>query len=489
MEYLFNLEKFLKGERLPIPNTDRTSTTYEYVGIKKSSLKEILEIIYSEVFASIDSDQVDKIKEFIKKNNEARANQKCIKVKIDEIELDYNLGNNGTKQLLNGLKSDVEALKKDFGGKERIYLKEGILFKNLPDENNEEIIMYEKDRDDKNMNIDSVIKNAFQGNKQVVFTGAPGTGKTYSVKKYIEDITSKNEKRYKFVQFHSSYDYTDFVEGLRPVPDGDNKNIFVKMDGIFKAFCRDIVADNISRLKEDDRLSGSNIESIDTYYDYMKKADDTAKQKIYSILDEKPYYFIIDEINRADLSKVFGELMFGLEESYREVNNRFDTQYKNLPTYQMNERDEVEKVENDCFKNGFFVPYNLYIIGTMNDIDRSVESFDFALRRRFIWVDIKANDIMFNSLQAMRNKNNNKMLSDDKLDGICEKIKNMNNAISNANLGLTEAYHIGPAYFKELVKVSDDKTQDELKNIYANRIKPILMEYTRGRRRDCSGSN
>lgn len=322
--------------------------------------------------------------------------------------------------------------------------------------------------------LETKIKSALSKNKQVIFTGAPGTGKTWAVRKYVTDQVVNDENRYVFVQFHSSYDYTDFVEGLRPVPDGKGGNMFVRMDGTFKAFCRYIVQKNLEMLR---------LNSIDEYYNAMK--DESQRVSIMEMLDKTPYFIIIDEINRGDLSKVFGELMFGLEESYREVHNRFDTQYKNLPTYHMvtrNGKEIAEEITKDCFKDGFFVPSNLYIIGTMNDIDRSVESFDFALRRRFIWVDIKANEVMEDSLISMRNSCSNTELSEQAIKEVAEKIIKMNTKISNANMGLTEAYHIGPAYFKELVRVSDNDVDDILKAVYENRIEPILREYTRGRK-------
>ena len=260
--------------------------------------------------------------------------------------------------------------------------------------------------------------------------------------------------------------------------------MFVRMDGTFKSFCRYIVEQNLKVVKDS---NGQLFNNIEDYYAAMK--DETQRDSIIKQLEDIPYYIIIDEINRGDLSKVFGELMFGLEESYREVHNRFNTQYKNLPTYHMvnkiingNNVEMAEEITDDCFKMGFFVPGNLYIVGTMNDIDRSVESFDFALRRRFIWVDIKANEIMEESLKSMRDCCGNTTLTNDKITKVSGKIANMNNNISNSNMGLTEAYHIGPAYFKELVKVSDGEVEDTLTTVFENRIEPILREYTRGRK-------
>ena len=191
-----------------------------------------------------------------------------------------------------------------------------------------------------NCNIDNLIRTALCTNKQVIFTGAPGTGKTYAVRNYVKKQCKEHgydESHYKFVQFHPSYDYTDFVEGLRPVQLNENgAPTFVRLDGIFKAFCRQIAERN-------------------------QKSDKNAAVETY--------YFIIDEINRADLAKVFGELMFGLKEGYR--GKKFDTQYQNLPTYQVDpDTKQVTqlKAENDVFKDGFYIPENLYIIGTMNEI-------------------------------------------------------------------------------------------------------------------------
>lgn len=342
------------------------------------------------------------------------------------------------------------------------------------EENERETKKVNKNNQNMSEKIEEIIDENILKNKQVIFTGAPGTGKTWAVKSFVEEKQKGETDTYKFVQFHSSYDYTDFVEGLRPAPAKDGGNMFVRMDGIFKSFCRKIVEANLKKINEKENTSMN----INEYFEYMKK--DKNRCNVEEILKDDSYYFIIDEINRADLSRVFGELMYGLEESYREVHNRFDTQYKNLPTYEM-KGDEAVSIDDDCFKDGFFVPYNLHIIGTMNDIDRSVESFDFALRRRFVWIDIKANDIMCESLKSMRDKKEDENLSDDKIKEISDKICQMNKIITEFGYGLSEAYHIGPAYFKDFVNASDGNAEAELKNIFKNRIEPILREYMRGR--------
>jgi len=321
--------------------------------------------------------------------------------------------------------------------------------------------------DNMEKNINDIINNAIRNNKQVIFTGAPGTGKTWSVRDYVKKQCTINgvadENQYKFVQFHPSYDYSDFVEGLRPVViKGKEEPTFVRMDGVFKEFCRHIV-------KEND--------------------------------ENKNYYFIVDEINRADLAKVFGELMFGLEESYRGKDNPIQTQYKNLVTYRivtksdteylntMYTQDDIGKavpIENDVFKEGFYIPKKLHFIGTMNDIDRSVDSMDFALRRRFQWIDVKANEIMKSSLHSILDKDNTDENSDKykRIDDLAEKIKAMNDIISGNDyrFGLSEAYHIGPAYFKNLDISSDDNLKTSLQSIFDTNVTSILKEYTRGRK-------
>ena len=274
--------------------------------------------------------------------------------------------------------------------------------------------------------------------------GGRSTGKTYSVRKYIESINNISEKDWKFVQFHPSYDYSDFVEGLRPVMvENSTEPTFVRMDGVFKAFCRHIVHDQ-------------NKENADK---------------------NKKYYFVVDEINRADLAKVFGELMFGLEESYRGIDNRFDTQYKNLVTYEVNDEGIATPMDSDVFEEGFYIPENLIFIGTMNDIDRSVESFDFALRRRFQWEEIKANAVMEDVLTQML-KRDDALVTD-----VVGKIKAMNDCLSKEDnkFGLTEAYHIGPAYFKTLTGNDKEEIEDSLAEIFKTNIVSIIKEYTRGR--------
>ena len=169
----------------------------------------------------------------------------------------------------------------------------------------------------------------------------------------------------------------------------------------------------------------------------------------------KPYIFIIDEINRGELSKIFGELFFSIDPGYRGEKGRVSTQYQNLI-----------KDKTDPFKDGFYVPENVYIIGTMNDIDRSIESMDFAIRRRFAWVEVKANE-------------NTKMLSKlgDIKDKAIEVMEALNKAISGID-GLSSAYHIGASYF---LKLDDYKDSDNpFKELWDYHLQGLLTEYLRG---------
>ena len=255
---------------------------------------------------------------------------------------------------------------------------------------------------------DSKYAQVLKNSKNLILRGAPGTGKTYLAKQIAEELIDGNEDQIGFVQFHPSYDYTDFVEGLRPVSSADGQIGFELQDGIFKKFC--------------------------------KKAKENPNKK---------FVFTIDEINRGEISKIFGELFFSIDPDYRGEKGAVSTQYANL-----HETDEK-----------FYIPENVYIIGTMNDIDRSVDTFDFAMCRRFRFVEIKAAD-------TMGMWENNDKFDNDKIEEARNRLTNLNKAISNTE-GLNSHYHIGPSYFLKLKDLDYDI-------LWSDYLEPLLKDYLRG---------
>ena len=360
-----------------------------------------------------------------------------------------------------------------------------------------------------NKNIDDYL-DKLKKSKNLILRGAPGTGKTYLAKEIAKELTGGNEDQIEFVQFHPSYDYTDFVEGLRPILGDDGQINFGLQDGIFKKFCQ--------KAKEAQKTGGQDNfeEAWDLYLEYVNSRDEKeyltefsyltvnsrnnfninyetksqgtclTKSYVYELYkDEKylkqPYYrnqgkkvleilkkrfglkdyispteintdknfvFIIDEINRGEISKIFGELFFSIDPGYRGEKGSVSTQYANL-----HETDEK-----------FYIPENVYIIGTMNDIDRSVDTFDFAMRRRFRFVEVTAE-----SQVAMLDKELDIHAEEAKL-----RLRNLNAAIENVQ-ELNSHYHIGPSYFLKLKDV--DFNYDLLWSDY---LKPLLEDYLRG---------
>ena len=382
--------------------------------------------------------------------------------------------------------------------------------------------------------------------KNLIFRGAPGTGKSYLAKKIAADIISngyfddcallseEQKKQVEFIQFHPSYDYSDFVEGLRPKINDDGTMGFELQDGIFKKFVararknyedsqksvevvekevtaqeameeffsgvefgvdtfRTINGSEFTVTSVDDRHinisipgnamanrltlnldevrkmleSGQKFEKIKdittffrkTYatqgysYDFalyqaIKSKKSTASKAKAKQEELKKYVFIIDEINRGEISKIFGELFFSIDPGYRGKVGEISTQYSNLHA------DPNEK---------FYIPENVYIIGTMNDIDRSVDSFDFAMRRRFRFVELKADEC----LEMLASLENEELQAE-----AIRRMTALNKAIVEVE-DLNENYQIGAAYFLKLKTLGFDQ-------LWTDYLQPLLQEYIQG---------
>lgn len=383
--------------------------------------------------------------------------------------------------------------------------------------------------------------------KNLIFRGAPGTGKSYLAKEIAADIvsngyekeyshlTEEQKKQVEFVQFHPSYDYSDFVEGLRPKVNSDGTMGFELQDGIFKRFVdrarknyedsqksRETVEQEVTvqesmteffsgiefgvdtfktingneftiigvddghinisipgnasvnritlNLDEVRRMLGSGqkfekIKDITAFfgktfatqgysYDFaiykaIKAKKSTASKAKAKQEELKKYIFIIDEINRGEISKIFGELFFAIDPGYRGKAGEISTQYSNLHS------NPDEK---------FYIPENVYIIGTMNDIDRSVDSFDFAMRRRFRFVELRADE----HLEAI-----NESIEDEgrRLEAI-RRMAALNKEIASVE-DLNENYQIGAAYFAKLKTLDFDQ-------LWTDYLQPLLQEYIQG---------
>ena len=336
--------------------------------------------------------------------------------------------------------------------------------------------------------------NLLLSNKQLIMNGAPGTGKTYLARNTIADILfdtlceSENKKeeikrvRMDMVQFHPSYDYTDFIDGIRPDLSGNELKYSLK-NGSFKSFCRraGVIERILAAGKKvdagsiEDFLIGED-ESIKKFWkseiekEELKKEIDKEDITEFDPSKLPSFLFIIDEINRAEISKVLGEIMYCLDPDYRGMKGAISIQYSALAT------DETFFINKDNDK--FFIPSNVYIIGTMNDIDRSVEVFDFALRRRFAWYEVKPDKVMDDVLKSMGIET----LLKQNYENYKTKIDKLNYAIVD-KLKLSRHYQLGPSYFAKISLYYDESKDYEkaIEKVWDNHISQILNEYVKGR--------
>jgi hypothetical protein len=343
--------------------------------------------------------------------------------------------------------------------------------------------------------IRQLVASAIKKYNQLVFVGPSGTGKTYQVRKFAR----KNTKGYegcKFVQFHPSYEYSDFIEGLRPVNIINTTNATnVRLDGVFKAFCRKIVEDNLehavpgfSTLYSEKKQKVVQ-EIFEAIRDKKEALEDGSEVRDFDMDSReyifehgvRDYYFIIDEINRADASKVFGDVMFALDEDYRGIENRFDTRLSNLKCYRIIQADDIgktnyttshigfaEQMKFDCFERGFFIPRNLHIIGTMNELGGMEADFDFSLKQKFRWIKINPSEIMKASL--------NEMLKDKDIYWLDQFANNLNLVNRLISEGFSDEYCLGPAFFRKL-----GETPDTIDEVFDLDVEPVLKEYLKGK--------
>ncbi len=249
------------------------------------------------------------------------------------------------------------------------------------------------------------LEHLLEYKKNIILQGAPGVGKTFMAKRFAYSLMGEmDEARISIIQFHQSYSYEDFIMGYKPTSNGG----FELKKGIFYKFC-----------KEAEKSPSKN------------------------------YFFIIDEINRGNLSKIFGELLMLIEKDKR--------------------GEEVKLAYNDEL---FSVPENIYIIGMMNTADRSLAIMDYALRRRFSFFDVEP---AFNT-EKFKEHLKRRIHKEDVVNKVVERFKKLNEDIADEVTGLGRGYCIGHSYFCD--GPSEGQSDDEwYESIIKYEISPLLDEY------------
>ena len=264
--------------------------------------------------------------------------------------------------------------------------------------------------------------------KNIIYYGAPGTGKTKFVKDCL-DILDPNRTRTEWVQFHSGFEYEDFIDGIKPIGIQNGNLNLALTNGIFKEFC-------------------------------LKAAQNT----------DENFFFIVDEINRADIAAVFGETLSLLEENYRGKSSAI--KIKNSALMEDIIVSDASKkslcIDYGNLQTKFYIPANIYFIGMMNDVDKSIDCFDLALRRRFAWVLMECNyEVVENVTDedyTAKCKNLNQYITG--------KTYELNGKQEQDGLNLGRAYEIGHSYFLKKEAMSEQQ-------IWDRHIEPILREYIR----------
>lgn len=369
----------------------------------------------------------------------------------------------------------------------------------------------------------SLLKAGNFSNMNVILHGAPGTGKTYSAANEIIQYQVIDPDKYaygnlkpKFIQFHPSYTYQDFIEGIKPAGIENGNLKLEPMNGSFKQFCIEVRKKNedyfngllLEKLVKEGTITGEDVKKI---IDWKELAEEqkselnekynnelkTLREKYREIYNKKNpeefkdwphYFFIVDEINRGNLSNIFGETFTLLE--YRDYDFSRNGDYNDAETgtelvetllstvigkEEKKNKDLIYKKVNNRVMFG--IPFNIHFIGMMNDVDRSIDSFDLALRRRFCWTELSCNyDVIENTLKS-------KGFVDYFAEDMADSAERLNDFVTKTEK-LGKKYEIGHAFFLKIVDIASETadaeriiTYEDKVALFDERIAGTLREY------------